>query len=191
MKAVGAARLFLALWQDDGTRVALARCRDAWAWCADAVPQRTEKLHLTLHFLGAVPQQRLPELIDGLRVSFSRFALHLDGVQRGSNDVAVLTPKALPQAVLALHAALCDGLEGLDLATESRRWRPHLTLARHAGDSAAPAQTVPVYWQVRGYALVESHAVTSDYGVLRHYGESVAGVEDGASGRWHATRMAS
>ena len=47
MKAAGASRLFLALCPDDGTRVARARCRDAWAMCADAVTERTEKLHLT------------------------------------------------------------------------------------------------------------------------------------------------
>ena len=52
MKAAGTSRLFLALWPDDGTRVALARCRAAWAWCADAVPERSEKLHLTLRFLS-------------------------------------------------------------------------------------------------------------------------------------------
>ena len=56
MKAGGTSRLFLALWPDDGTREALAGCRDAWAWDAHAVPERTERLHLTLHFLGAVPQ---------------------------------------------------------------------------------------------------------------------------------------
>jgi RNA 2',3'-cyclic 3'-phosphodiesterase len=170
MNGAAPSRLFLALWPDDGTRVALARCRDAWVWCADAVPQRTEKLHLTLHFLGAVPQARLPELIDGLRVSFSAFTLHLNRAQRWPNGIAVLTPQAVPPALLALHAALRDGLEGLNVATETRHWRPHLTLARHAGDSAAPAQTSPVHWQVRSYALVESNAVTSDYVVLRRYG---------------------
>ena len=131
-----------------------ARCRDAWAWDAHAVPERTERLHLTLHFLGAVPQRRLPELIDGLRVSFSAFTLHLDRAQCWSNGIAVLTPQAVPQAVpqalLALHAALRVGLERLDQATETRRWRPHLTLARHASGSAAPAKAAPVHWPVRG-----------------------------------------
>ena len=170
MKAGGTSRLFLALWPDDGTRDTLARCRDAWAWNAHAVPERTERLHLTLHFLGAVPQRRLPELIDGLRVSFRAFTLHLDRAQRWPNGIAVLTPQAVPQALLALHAALRVGLERLGLATETRRWRPHLTLARHSGESAVPAHTSMVHWQVRGYALVESQAVTGDYLVLRHYG---------------------
>jgi 2'-5' RNA ligase len=106
MKAGGRARLFLALWPDDDTRAALAQSRDAWAWDARASPEPTERLHLTLHFLGAVPQRRLPELIDGLQVSFSRFTLHLDRTQRWPNGIAALTPKAVPQALLALHATL-------------------------------------------------------------------------------------
>jgi RNA 2',3'-cyclic 3'-phosphodiesterase len=108
-------------------------------------------------------------LSDSLQVSFSPFTLHLDCAQRWPNGVAVLTPKAVPQALLALHAALRDGLGRLNIATETRRWQPHLTLARRAGDSTAPAQTSPVHWLVRGYALVESNAVTSDYVVLRRY----------------------
>ena len=114
--------------------------------------------------------RRLPELIDGLRVSFSAFTLHLDRAQRWPNGIAALTPQAVPQALLALHAALRAGLERLALTTEARPWRPHLTLARHTGESAAPAKAAPVHWQVRGYALVESQAVTGDYLVLRHYG---------------------
>ena len=174
MKAAATSRLFLALWPDEATRSALAQCRDAWAWDAHASPEPTERLHLTLHFLGAVPQPRLPELIDGLRVPFSRFTLQLDRAgrrqMRWPNGIAVLTPKAVPQALLALHAALRVELERLDLAVETRGWRPHVTLARHASGSAAPAaQTSPVNWQVRGYALVESQSLTGGYVVLREH----------------------
>ena len=168
INAAGTSRLFLALWPDEGTRASLARCRDAWVWAADASPEPTDRLHLTLHFLGAVPHRRLLESIDGLRVRFSQFTLHLDRAQRWPNGVAVLTPKAVPPALFALHAALRDRLERLHLTPESRRWRPHVTLARRTGDSQAPAQISPVRWHVHGYALVESHAVTGDYVVLRH-----------------------
>ena len=170
MKAAATSRLFLALWPDDGTRAALARCRDAWAWPADASPEPSARLHLTLHFLGAVAQPRLPELIDGLRVSSSRFTLCLDHAQRWPNGVTVLIPQAVPQALLALHAALRDALERLGVTTETLPYQPHVTLARHAGDSAAPVEILPVNWRVHGYALVESRPVTRDYVVLRHFG---------------------
>jgi RNA 2',3'-cyclic 3'-phosphodiesterase len=170
LKSAGTLRLFLALWPNDRTRAALARCRDAWTWDAGASPEPTERLHLTLHFLGAVAQQRVPELIEGLRVSSDRFTLCLDRAQRWPNGVAALTPKAAPPALLALHEALRDGLERLGLATETRRYRPHVTLARRVGHVAAPAQTLPVHWLVSGYALVESQPVTGGYVVLRHFG---------------------
>ena len=106
-------------------------------------------------------------------MSFSAFTLHLDRAQRWPNGITVLTPQAVPQAVpqalLALHAALRIELERLDLTIEGRPWRPHLTLARHSGESAAPANTSMAHWQVRGYALVESGSVAGDYVVLRHY----------------------
>ena len=170
MKAGATSRLFLALWPDDGTRAALARCRDAWHWGANASPEPTSRLHLTLHFLGAVPRPRVPELIDGLQVSCSHFTLQLDQVQCWPNGVAALMPQAAPAALIALHAALRDRLERLGLATETRSYRPHVTLARHARDSAAPVAISPVDWLIGGYVLVESKSGTGDYALLRQFG---------------------
>ena len=83
----------------------------------------------------------------------------------------MLAPGAATQALLALHAALNEALERLGLSTEARRYRPHVTLARHAANSAAPAQTTPLHWPVRGYALMESQQATRDYIVLEHFGD--------------------
>jgi 2'-5' RNA ligase len=174
MKAADNARLFLALWPDDGMRAALVRCRDAWAWDADASPQPTERLHLTLHFLGAVPRQHLPELTDGLKVPCKQFTLRLDQAQCWPSGVAVLTPMAAPPVLLALHEALRDRIERLGLRVESRSLRPHVTLARHAANSVAPAQASPVDWPVSGYVLVESQSVTGDYVVLWRHGCAAA-----------------
>jgi len=118
---------------------------------------------MTLHFLGAVPRQRLPELIDGLNVSCDRFALRLDQMQCWPSGLVVLTPMASPPALVALHEALRNPIERLRLRVESRSLRPHVTLARHAANSIAPAQASPVDWPVSGYALVESQLATGDY----------------------------
>jgi 2'-5' RNA ligase len=165
------ARLFLALWPDDQTRATLARCRDAWTWDAGARPEPDERLHLTLHFLGAVPQQRLPELVDGLQFPFPRFALHLGRPERWSNGVAVLGLEVASPTLLHLHAALCERLVRLALPVDRRVFRPHVTLARNVGPNAVPPQhSVPVRWPVSGYALVQSLASNRGYVVLRHFG---------------------
>ena len=150
------ARLFVALWPDAATRAALARWRDAWSWDPHAAPVANEQLHLTLHFLGALPVQRVPELIEALRLPAPDFTLRLDRPQRWSNGIAALTASTEPAPLHALHAALGDRLQRLGLTTEPRRWRPHVTLARRAAASVAPASMATVVWPVRDFALVES-----------------------------------
>ncbi|MEO8250568.1 MAG: RNA 2',3'-cyclic phosphodiesterase [Burkholderiales bacterium] len=164
----GAARLFLALWPDETTREELARCRDAWAWSVDARPVPSEQLHVTLHFLGAVPRARLPELTSKLRAPLHPFALRLGRAQRWPNGIAALTPTAVPPELLALHAALQGCLSDLGLRTESRRFKPHVTLARNARNSIASTLEQAVDWKVDRYVLVESRG-DGGYTVLQSY----------------------
>ena len=165
------ARLFLALWPDEPTRAALARCRDAWVWDAGARPEPDARLHLTLHFLGAVPQRRLPELVADLNAPAPSFTLQLGRAARWPNAVAVLEPLDAPPALLQLHAALRERLEGLGLPVERRAFRPHVTLARQVGPGAVPpAGSMPVDWAVNGHALVRSLTANRGYVVLRHFG---------------------
>lgn len=160
-------RLFLALWPDPAVRHALRVWRDAWAWPRGATPVHTDKLHLTLHFLGGVPTERLPELLDGCAVPFAPFRLDLGKPVLWPHGIAVLEPFSEPPALLALHARLAEALVGLGLQPEQRSYRPHVTLARRAGGVAAPQDGPPIAWQAGRYALVESQG--GDYTVLREY----------------------
>ena len=160
-------RLFLALWPDPGLRHLLKERRDAWAWPKGASPVHADKLHVTLHFLGAVPGERLPELLDGFAVPFEPFRLDLNRAALWHNGIAVLEPERAPPELLALHARLSDALAALGLQPEARSYRPHVTLARRAGGATVPPDAPPVAWDARGYALVESK--NGVYTVLRHY----------------------
>lgn len=162
-----ATRLFLALWPDPGVRHLLLQWRDAWTWPKGASPVHADKLHLTLHFLGATPDERLPELLDGLAVPFEPFRLALHRAALWHNGIAVLEPDATPPALAALHARLSDALVALGLQPEARRYRPHATMARRATGATVPQDGPPVFWDVRGYALVESR--NGVYTVLREY----------------------
>lgn len=160
-------RLFLALWPDPDLRHQLAARRDAWVWPKGAMPVPADKLHVTLHFLGGVPSQRLPDLLAGFAVPFEPFHLELDQATVWHNGIAVLEPAATPPQLAALHARLGDALMTLGLHPETRPYRPHVTMARRAHGATLPADSSPVAWDVRGYALVESS--NGIYTVLRNY----------------------
>jgi 2'-5' RNA ligase len=163
------ARLFLALWPGPAVRGALVDARDAWAWPAGARPEAEARLHVTLHFLGAVERERVPALDAALRgVPCAPFELRLARAALWPHGIAVLQPRAVPPRLLELHAALGALLRRLELPVETRPYRPHVTLARHAVGAAPPGDTPALHWRVRGHALVES--LGGAYVVLGRYG---------------------
>jgi 2'-5' RNA ligase len=160
-------RLFLALWPGAAVREQLRTRRDAWPWPRGASPVATDKLHLTLHFLGDQPSGLLPSLLDGLAVPFTPFPLQIGPAELWHNGIAVLAPRAVPQPLLDLHARLAQALVALGLEPEARTYRPHVTMARRAGAVTVPADGPFIDWQVDGYALVASRG--GHYTVLRSY----------------------
>ena len=160
-------RLFLALWPDAGVRDALAARRDAWTWPAGTAPVADAKLHLTLHFLGSQPSERLPDFLDGFAVPFSPFRVELGKPVLWPHGIAVLEPLEPPAELLHLHRTLSAAVTSLGLVTEPRQYRPHVTMARRAARATVAAPAAPLRWDVDGYALVESRGGT--YTVLRTY----------------------
>jgi len=170
MDGVSTTRLFLALWPDPAVRHALRERRDAWSWPRNASPVHPDKLHVTLHFLGAVPTERVPDFRRGFRVPFSPFALTFGVPKLWHNGIAVLEPSSEQPELLQLHADLASALIALGLQPEARKYRPHVTLARRASGVEVPAESAPLVWQVGGYALVESQPNNGGvYQVLETY----------------------
>lgn len=156
MDSASQTRLFLTLWPDAAVRHALQACRDDWDWPPAATLVAPEKLHLTLHFLGAIDTAHIPDLRLALRVPFAPFTLSFGVPKRWQHGVAVLEPHTSPPELLSLHARLSAALVGLGLQPEARAYRPHVTLA-HRAEHAAPAPAGPcIQWPVTGYALVAS-----------------------------------
>lgn len=162
-------RLFIALWPDPAMRHALRALRDCWDWPRGASPVDAAKLHVTLHFLGAVPSARVPELQAGLAVPFSPFSLALGKPVLWPHGIAVLEPHAEPPELLQLHADLSDALVALGLTPEARKFRPHVTLARRANHAVVPPEAQKLVWDVTGYALVQSTPDNGGYTVLQEY----------------------
>jgi len=170
MERAAHTRLFLALWPDPATRHALRARRDAWDWPRGTTPVASDKLHVTLHFLGEVPNARVAELQRGVALPFTPFTLTLGVPRLWHHGIAVLEPLEESPALLALHAQLAAALVALGLQPEERAYRPHVTLARRATNAVVPPQAAPLLWQVGGYALVESKPGDGGaYTVLQEY----------------------
>jgi 2'-5' RNA ligase len=150
------ARLFIGLWPDLETRAALVRHQAAWRWPVGARPTRPERLHLTLHFLGELPRDRIAPLVQALALPFEPFVLTLDRPELWSGVNAVVRPATVPPALAALHGRLQRVLDGLALPSLRAHFQPHVTLARAARGAEPPAVMAPLRWAVAGYALVES-----------------------------------
>lgn len=182
--APATARLFLALWPAPGWAAALLQRFGLVEGDAHGRWVPPQQIHLTLHFLGALPRKQLPALAEGLHVPFAPFELALRRCALWPRGMLVALPDEPPPALADLHAALGAALQRLGLPLEQRPFRPHVTLARRC-DGPVPAPLAnPVRWHVTRYALVESRPVMAPgaphktvgtcYQVLRHYKASAA-----------------
>lgn len=145
------------MWPGEAVRAALS----AWQTqqLGDGVrPTHRADLHLTLHFLGNVA----PDGIGGLRrlgqqAVCAGFVMRLDRLGHWPRpQVLWVAPTEVPAPLDRLHGELAAGLQALGFATEARRWRPHVTLARGVPQRPDRPAWTPVSWTVDEMALVAS-----------------------------------
>lgn len=169
-------RLFFALWPPDAVRARLAAEVQAHAALGRAIP--SQNLHVTLVFLGAVAEPRLPLVLDAARsaqkLTFDgKFMLHLERVEfwRRSSLVCLTAERTAPQ-LRALVASLQSGLRehGFE-PREHEEFRPHVTLVRDVRQGLSGAASAPVQWPVESFVLVESRVGQrgSQYSVLEEW----------------------
>ena len=139
----------------------------------DGAPRWTprDRWHLTVLFLGAVPEDLAPALEEGLgqaAVATPAMTLRLAGAGRfGSPRRPQVFWTGLDgdlAPLVALAGRLAEVARRLDLPVEDRPFRPHLTLGRWAprrpADGALPGRLAGYRgppWPVREVLLIESH----------------------------------
>ncbi|WP_168735930.1 RNA 2',3'-cyclic phosphodiesterase [Cohnella fermenti] len=147
--------------------------------------KRTHPLdyHLTLQFLGAVPDERVPELLRALGgVRFSPFRIMLSGTGTFGQPVA---PRVLYSTVdgdldglRSLHTSILQATAPLGYLPEDRPFAPHITIARRF-DAGAGASwdarllgTMPAgaAWIADRFALMRTHLNASPmYETVREF----------------------
>lgn len=113
-------------------------------------PVPAANLHVTLAFLGQVPESRvqlLQRVPPKLALADLAFDLNLDHLDCWPEGLLHLAPSQPPQTLLKLAWALQQQLKLDGFTLDSRPYRPHLTLARNS--RPAETRTVPSFaWRV-------------------------------------------
>ena len=98
---------------------------------------REDNLHLTLKFLGNVPVEKIAELSNAVAMTASQieqFHLTVEGAgmfpPRGRAKVLWIGIEDPSGRLARLHTLLDDKCAKIGFARESRRFHPHLTIAR-------------------------------------------------------------
>jgi len=95
--------------------------------------QEREQLHLTLRFIGEVDGRDAQGIDDALRaISAPRLSLQLKGVGEfgGKQPRALWAGVAPNEALMHLNRKVETALQRIGLEAESRKFAPHVTLAR-------------------------------------------------------------
>lgn len=128
-------RLFLAIEISDALRRQLARLQEVFRPIAPASYVKPSNLHLTLKFLGEVPDERVKKICDELSTvpQVGSFDLTADRItcfpERGRVRVIGVGMETPPQLV-KLVEHIEDTCKELGFCREGRPYTAHITLAR-------------------------------------------------------------
>lgn len=163
-------RLFLALWPGEAVRAELAQL--AAGTVKNPVP--TGNLHITLVFLGTSSQSQRQCISDTIaQVPGEPFELRLDylgGFPKAR--IQWLGCQQIPPVLLKLVNTLQASLSACGYEPETRRYAPHVTLARKIKQPVFQVIETPICWQVEDFVLVESFSDKAGVGyrVLEKWG---------------------
>ena len=149
-------RTFLALNVDDAVRRGVARLAQQIGDLADPDAKihwvRQDNLHITLNFLGNVPDEILADVCNSaaeVAAEFEPFDFHIRNLAAVPADgrqlrVFWLDIEDPTGRLVELQRGLTDALVDLGMRPEARGYKPHLTLARvkYAPDADAIRQVV-------------------------------------------------
>jgi RNA 2',3'-cyclic 3'-phosphodiesterase len=177
-------RLFFALWPDAEQRGALAHATRKSVGSCGGRPVPVQSLHVTLAFLGSVPEGRVPELdrigrrvadafpaAQPLLLTFDRLA-HWARPQilcaLGSEEPAADTDAA---SAPALAATLKNETAAAGFSPDLKPFRAHLTVARKVAHAPTALALQPVLWRFDAFALIESRTDPAGpvYSVIESY----------------------
>jgi 2'-5' RNA ligase len=180
MPREAARRLFFALWPDEPMRQAMVHATRDAVRTSGGRPVPADNLHVTLAFLGLVPDRRRGELAEIARAVGSsaglpgtRLELAFDHLEhwRAAQLLCAL-PAEPPAPLAALGRRLQERLAASGFAPDLKPFRPHVTVVRKVSRPGRIGEMHPLAWSFTELALVESR--TRPEGALYSVVESYA-----------------
>lgn len=158
-------RLFFSLWPPPAVTHLLAGVAQEFARQLGGKATRENTLHLTLAFLGEVPDERVPLLIAGAQgFRPASFTLTIDRLACWKRNRMLWAGCTSPPAeLLSLADELSAMARAIGIGIEKRSFTPHLTLVRKlpAVDAVPQLPSLePLHWPCSSFVLVQSRLTT-------------------------------
>ena len=150
-------RLFLACWPDQSLQETLFKLARRLQKKHGGRKTPQQNIHLTLLFLGQVPEQKEQDLRHRLRtLEAKEFELELDKAGCfGHCKIKWVGASMQPAALRNLYRGLQQICHELGLLTDDKAFRPHITLLRNSRGELVQ-EIRPLCWKVDSYYLIES-----------------------------------
>lgn len=166
-------RVFFALWPDERTRETIDRfTREAVEECG-GTPVDAANFHMTLRFIGQADgnaMSRMRKAAERVRTEPLRFALDQLGFWP-EPAVFWLGCRKAPDPLLRLVVNINTELGSEGFLVETRPFKPHVTLARHARHAPQIELREAVEWSSDRFVLVGSRSeeAGASYTVLEEW----------------------
>lgn len=190
MSGAPARRLFFALWPDEAQRAALVRAAAKIVWHCGGRPVPASNLHVTLTFLGSVPESRLEELSTIARRVAATFpqdamplAVSLEALEHWAKPQVLaalgsrtMTQEGAASGVVELARLLTDETAAAGFSPDLKPFRVHVTVARKVARPPRSSAVGKIRWSFESFSLIESRTLAEGpvYSVVESYvlGES-------------------
>ena len=156
-------RVFFALWPTAAMQEALvAAASKMLGTLSSGRPVPRENLHLTLAFVGSVPDSSLPalqEIAHAVSGTGSRVELSFDAIEYWRrSEILCAAANHAPSEAAAFAEALKQALLSGRFAPDLKPFRAHVTLARQVKRRPAERTLARVTWSFSDFALIDSRS---------------------------------
>jgi RNA 2',3'-cyclic 3'-phosphodiesterase len=166
-------RLFFALWPDAMAAQAMWNVGRSLQSATSGRLTRLASIHMTLVFIGEVPNDRVDEVVSaGRRVNANAFTLMIDRLGYWPHNRLVWAgPSSDPANLVELVQTLQENLGQSGFALEPRAFKAHTTLIRNAQTAPAVMAVPPIEWPVTDFSLQVSESIAGGvrYRILERF----------------------